>query len=94
MEGIVAALKAFDPRFSWNGKRGNAGDISMDAVSFYRGTMPPTNGSHDVSVIDVIGCHCGGRGEPEDDPVNCPNGAQASWNDVSSYGPGAWVESR
>jgi hypothetical protein len=87
MDGLVAELQAADERFGYNGKRGNPGDLSGDAVSYYCGPLGSQEvGSKDCYVIDVIESWCG----PEE-------GARApgpTWNNVSKYACGAWVPSR
>jgi hypothetical protein len=53
---LARDLHAINPRFGLNGKRGNPGDISDDALC-YRGEgdqFDPTNGNSPVTVIDVI----------------------------------------
>lgn len=82
MDGVVAALKAADPRFGYNGKRGDINDPSEDAVSYYHGILPPTDGSPDVYVIDIIGGHCG------------PNPTPAFNNVTTSAARGAYLTTR
>jgi hypothetical protein len=53
---LARDLHAINPRFGLNGKRGNPGDISDDAIN-YKGEgdqFDPTNGNAPVTVIDVI----------------------------------------
>src|SRR3989344_2950500 len=38
MDEVVSRLHAADPRFGWNGKRGNTNDLSLDAISYYYGS--------------------------------------------------------
>lgn len=73
MDGVVAALQAADARFGYNGKRGDTSDPSQDAVSYYHGILPPTLGSPDVYVIDVIGGHCGPTPTPTYSNVTTPS---------------------
>jgi hypothetical protein len=82
MEGVVAALQAEDPRFGFNGKRGNPDDLSHDAISYYHGQLPPSHGSYDVYVIDIIVGHCG------------PNPSVGWQNVTTPSARGAWVQSR
>ena len=70
MDRVVEALRAIDGRWAYNCKRGNCGDVSHDVVDYFRGSGTP-HGSSDVSIIDVIGGHCGGSPQP-------------SWLDVTS----------
>ena len=83
MDGVVAALQAADPRFGYNGKRGNASDLSHDAISYYCGSGSPISGSKNCYVIDIIGNHCGGSPGP-------------AWINQSAddQACGAWVPSR
>lgn len=84
MDGVVAALRAADDRFGYNGKRGDVSDLSHDAVSYYYGDYAVmAYGSQAVYVIDVIGGHCGSN-------------PTAAWNDVTGSGGanGAWVPNR
>jgi hypothetical protein len=79
MTGLVATLQAVDPRVGGNGKRGNTGDPSLDAIAYYHGDMPPVAGSNDVYVVDVISGHCG----PSPGPA---------WNNVTTQkAKGAWM---
>jgi hypothetical protein len=55
---VVRRLRARDPRFGLNWKRGNIGDMSQDVVDYHFGAGEP-EGSTDVYIIDVIGGHCG-----------------------------------
>ncbi|HEX5579103.1 MAG TPA: hypothetical protein VFY43_05495 [Candidatus Limnocylindria bacterium] len=80
IDGLVAYLQAIDPRVGGNGKRGNMGDPSEDAIAYYHGVGSPPVGSNDVYVVDVIGNHC---------PV--VGAAGPAWNDVTtSKAYGAW----
>jgi hypothetical protein len=80
MEGLVAALQAASGgRAGYNGKRGGS-ERSKDAISIYYGAGTPTEGSHDVYIVDVIGGHCGANPVP-------------AWNNVSAPAPGAWYSS-
>lgn len=72
MDGVVALLQAADARFGYNGKRGDTGDPSQDAVSYYHGILPATLGSPDVYVIDIIGGHCGPNPVPAYSNVTTP----------------------
>lgn len=78
MDGIVDTLRAADSRFGYNGKRGNCGDPSNDAISYYGGLGGPSECAAQVYIIDVISGHCG------------PN-PQPAFNDVTPLGPGAWI---
>ena len=84
MDGVVAALRAADDRFGYNGKRGDTGDPSEDAVSYYHGDYALMNfGSNAVYVIDIIAGHCGTSPGP-------------AWQDVTGSGGalGAWMPTR
>lgn len=78
MDAIVDALRAADPRFAYNGKRGNVNDPSNDAISYDYAAVPGGEGSTTVYIVDVISGHCG------------PNPGPA-WNDVTVFAPGAWI---
>lgn len=78
MDGLVDTLRASDARFGYNGKRGNCGDPSNDAISYYWGPGGAYECAGQVYVVDVISGHCG------------PNPGPA-WNDVTQFGPGAWI---
>jgi hypothetical protein len=54
----VRRLRAMDPRWGLNWKRGNVGDMSQDVVDYHWGSGEP-EGSTDVFIIDMIGGHCG-----------------------------------
>ena len=82
MDGVVAALMAADARVGFNGKRGDTGDPSQDAVSYYHGILPATLGSPDVYVIDIIGGHCG------------PNPTPTWTNVTSASARGAYMPTR
>lgn len=78
MDALVDALRAADPRFAYNGKRGNPNDPSLDAVSYDYAATPGGEGSPTVYIVDIIAGHCG------------PNPAPA-WNDVTVFAPGVWI---
>lgn len=69
MDQVVDALRTYDTRWGYNGKRGNANDPSMDVVTYHFGPGPDAN-SIDVYIIDIIGGHCGSTPTPV-------------WNDVT-----------
>jgi hypothetical protein len=87
MNGVVAALRAVDPRFGFNGKRGNVNDPSQDAVSYYFGSGQPTEGSPEVYVVDVISGHCGANPQPTWIDVTdlSPSGAGAAWTSRGQF---------
>lgn len=78
MDAIVDALRAVDPRFGYNGKRGNPSDPSEDAIAYDYGAVPGGEGSTSVYIIDVIAGHCG--------PT-----PSAAWQDVTVFAPGVWI---
>lgn len=78
MDAIVDALRAADPRFAYNGKRGNANDPSLDAIAYDYGETPGGEGATTVYIIDVIAGHCG--------PTPAP-----AWQDVTVFAPGVWI---
>lgn len=81
MDGVIAALQAIDTRWGYNGKRGDPGDLSHDAISFYCGELASmTVGSKNCFVLDIIVGHCGSPGP--------------TWIDVSAAACGAWVPTR
>jgi hypothetical protein len=61
---LVRRLRAMDPRWGLNWKRGNVGDMSQDVVDYYYGSGDPVESSTDVHIIDVIGGHCGPSPSP------------------------------
>jgi hypothetical protein len=79
MNAIVAALRAIDARWGYNGSRGNAGDPSGDAVAYDFNPAGPTGeGSTTVYIVDVIAGHCG------------PS-PSAAFQDVTVFAPGVWL---
>lgn len=87
MDGLVAYLQGIDERVGFNGKRGNVDDPSQDAIAYYHGILPPTSGSNDVYVVDVIGCHC-------PDGVRCTEAGPAWANVTTPRAAGAWLPTR
>lgn len=84
LDGFVNYMRSLGgdgERVGWNGKRGVTSDPSEDAISIWYGVMPPINGGNDVFVIDIIAGHCG------------PS-PSVTWNNVSRFGPGAWLATR
>lgn len=61
---LVRRLRATDPRWGLNWKRGVVGDMSQDVVDYYFAPGDPVEGSTDVYIIDVIGGHCGPSPSP------------------------------
>jgi hypothetical protein len=55
---IYRRLRARDPRWGLNSKRGNVGDMSQDVVDSFWAEGDP-EGRTEVHIIDVIGDHCG-----------------------------------
>jgi hypothetical protein len=55
---LVRRLRAGDPRWGLNWKRGNVGDMSQDVVDYFFAEGEP-EGRTEVYIIDVIGDHCG-----------------------------------
>jgi hypothetical protein len=55
---LVRRLRARDPRWGLNWKRGNVGDMSQDVVDYFWAEGDP-EGRTEVYIIDVIGDHCG-----------------------------------
>jgi hypothetical protein len=78
MDAIVDALRAADPRFAYNGKRGNIHDPSHDAVAYDYGAVPGGEGATSVYIIDVIAGHCGASPGP-------------AFQDVTVFAPGVWT---
>lgn len=78
MDAIVDALRAVDPNFAYNGKRGNVNDPSNDAVSYYYGSGTPAEGDTEVFIVDVIAGHCGDNPQP-------------AFQDVTIFAPGVWI---
>jgi hypothetical protein len=54
---LLNALRSHDTRWGLNWKRGNAGDMSSDIVS-YNPTNRPDEGNGQVYIFDVIGAEC------------------------------------
>ena len=61
---LVDRLRESDPRWGYNWKRGNIGDMSQDVVDYYDGAGDPQEDSSEVFIIDVIGGHCGDNPQP------------------------------
>lgn len=79
MNAIVAALRAIDPRWGYNGSRGNANDPSGDAVAYdFNPAGAGGEGSTTVYIVDVIAGHCG--------PT-----PTAAFQDVTVFAPGVWL---
>lgn len=80
---VACDLHAQDARFGLNGKRGNAGDLSWDAINWCGGGPghDPTGACRGgLTVVDVIGS----AGSPAAHPIWLPF--------VDLPGPGAWVQ--
>ena len=56
---VVRRLRARDPRWGLNWKRGNVGDMSQDVVDYFYAPGDPVEGSTDVYIVDMIVGHCG-----------------------------------
>lgn len=69
MDLVVDALRTYDTRWGYNGKRGNVNDPSQDVVTYNYGSGADY-GSTQVYIVDVIGGHCGSTPAP-------------AWNDVT-----------
>jgi hypothetical protein len=69
MDLVVDALRTYDTRWGYNGKRGNPNDPSQDVVTYNYGSGAD-QGSTQVYIIDVVGGHCGSNPSP-------------AWNDVT-----------
>jgi hypothetical protein len=54
----VRRLRALDPRWGLNWKRGNVGDMSQDAIDYFW-AAGDAEGRTEVYILDVIGGHCG-----------------------------------
>jgi hypothetical protein len=63
MDLVVDALRTYDTRWGYNGKRGNPNDPSQDVVTYNYGGGAD-QGSKDVYIIDIIGGHCGSNPTP------------------------------
>ena len=88
LDGVVADLVAADPRYAYNGKRGDVNNVSQDAIAYYYGTLPPVEGSNEVYVIDIIANSTAVLGDPEYPPT-------PAWTDVTTPAAlGAWVSVR
>ena len=64
------------------GKRGRRGDLSHDAVAWYRGPGAPVDGSADVAIIDIIIGHCGSDPRPgwiDQTRVTAAAGSRGGW---------------
>ncbi len=72
IDRVVRKLHAIDPRWGWNGKRGNANDLSQDAIAYYYGSETSVStGNTSVYIIDIISSVC---------PSGNPG---AAWTDVT-----------
>jgi len=58
MDLVVDALRTYDTRWGYNGKRGNPSDPSQDVVTYNYGSGAD-QGSTQVYIVDVVGGHCG-----------------------------------
>jgi hypothetical protein len=63
MDQVVDTLRTYDTRWGYNGKRGNAGDPSHDAIAYNYGGGGD-QGSTDVYIIDIVAGHCGSSPGP------------------------------
>ena len=63
MDLVVDALRTYDTRWGYNGKRGNANDPSHDVVAYNYGSGLDLH-STTVYIIDIIGGHCGSNPVP------------------------------
>ena len=63
MDAVVDRLRRDDDRWGYNGKRGNSGDPSRDAIDWHWGD-DPREGSTNVYILDIIGGHCGPNPRP------------------------------
>lgn len=68
---VVRELRKRDTRWGLNWKRGNAGDLSQDIVSYNVSALPdegattgPTTATFNIRIFDMIGGHCGPRPGP------------------------------
>lgn len=62
---VIAALRAESPRWGYNCKRGNCGDISPDVTDYYYGQdLSQAQGSTKVYIFDFIVGHCGSNPAP------------------------------
>lgn len=69
---LLNELRKYDSRWGLNWKRGNAGDMSSDVVS-YNPTNGPDEGNGQVYIFDVIGAEC------EANRPTFIDGTQATW---------------
>ena len=69
MDQVVDALRTYDTRWGYNGKRGNVNDPSKDVITYNYGSGAD-QGSTQVYIVDIVGGHCG--------PT-----PSAGWNDVT-----------
>jgi hypothetical protein len=74
MDRVVDALRSYDTRWGYNGKRGNAGDPSKDVVDYNYGSQAD-QGTTEVYIVDIISGHCGaspsaGWGDVTDATIN------------------------
>jgi len=78
MDIVVNTLRASDPRWGYNCKRGNCDDPSHDAIFYYGGPGAPTNGASTGWIFDVINSLCP------------PGNASPSWQDQTGLGVGGF----
>lgn len=70
LDEVVNRLHAIDPRWGWNGKRGDVNNLSHDAIAYYYGPGTSVSvGDTRVYVIDIIS--------------SCDTTAGPSWTDVT-----------
>jgi hypothetical protein len=58
LDKLIDRLRSKDLRWGYNGKRGNANDLSLDVVDYHYGAGE-SQFSTSVYIIDVMGSHCG-----------------------------------
>ena len=66
---LVRRLRAIDPRWGLNWKRGNVGDLSLDVVDYFWAPGEPVEGRTEVYIVRVIANHCPVGDEPPAGPA-------------------------
>ena len=77
MDRLLDRLRRYDTRWGYTWKRGFHQGYSMDVIDYNHGGGQDES-STDVSIIDIIGGHCGPSPSP-------------TWNDVTPLGAGRWT---
>lgn len=84
---LAADCHAADPRYGLNGKRGNANDISDDALNFVGAGPGHTPDGRPCTVVDVIVAAGSPAAQPGWNPIPDPVGSSGAWVQPSTVDP-------